>query len=240
MWLMQLLTPEEREQAARFHFERDQNRFAITRGILRVLLAKYTSTPPEDLRFERGPYGKPALARECGADAFHFNVSHSGIWALLAIARSAEVGVDVEKVRADVDLLDVAQAVFSPREFATLRALPDDGSQREAFFACWSRKEAYIKAVGMGVALGLDTFDVSIKPGKPAALLYSAHESDAHDHWTLIDLEVEEGYHAALAIRERQCRILSWDGENSLVASLIEAAHSQISISRLRIWESQH
>jgi 4'-phosphopantetheinyl transferase len=141
--LLQSLSPDERARAARFRFERDRRRFVAGRGALREILGEALGRPPSSIAFAYGPQGKPRLA----ADEIQFNVSHSEGLGLIAVAGDRRVGVDIERVRAKGSGMDVAKRFFSRAEVATLRALPR-GLRTEAFFACWTRKEAYIKARG--------------------------------------------------------------------------------------------
>jgi len=205
------LTADERQRAERYVFERDRTHFVVARGLLRVLLGRYLRQDPPHLRFTYGPQGKPALATDMGGMALRFNVSHSHGLALYAITRGREVGVDVERIRAEVAQEKIAERFFSPREVTVLRALPMS-LQATAFFACWTRKEAYIKAKGDGLALPLDQFDVSLAPGEPAALLRTAWELQEAACWALQDLAPASGYRAALAVAGHAWRLMCWDG----------------------------
>lgn len=149
------LSADERERASRFRVEIHRSRFAAARGLLRLLLARYRSTTPDAVQFAYGQHGKPSLA---GDTTLHFNVSHTEGWAVYALAR-VEVGVDIQELRARTDYARIAARFFSPGEVAELQALPPDRAAR-AFVACWTRKEAYLKARGLGLSL-LSTFDVA-------------------------------------------------------------------------------
>ena len=166
---------------------------------------------PQYLRFTYGPRGKPALATDMGAVSLRFNVSHSHGLALYAMTRGRELGVDVERIRPEIVQEQVAERFFSPREVTTLRALPVP-LQATAFFACWTRKEAYIKATGEGLALPLDQFDVSLAPGEPAALLRTAWDPQEAPRWTMQDLDPAPGYRAAVAVAGHDWRLTCWDG----------------------------
>ena len=171
--LWQLLAPDEQARAERFIFHKDRTHFVVARGLLRVLLGRYLQRHPQHLHFCYGPHGKPELAPDMGDDTLCFNVSHAHGLALYAVTRQRDLGVDVEHVRPGFAEEHIAERFFSPREVAVLRALPV-ALQSTAFFACWTRKEAFIKARGDGLSLPLDQFDVAFAPGEPAALLYTA------------------------------------------------------------------
>ncbi len=208
--LYTLLTSDEQERAGRLYFARDQQHFIIARGVLRLLLSRYTNVPPQHLRFCYGTHGKPALIPEHGGTLWHFNLSHSGGVALYAITRQRQVGVDVERIRPEFAAADnIAERFFSPQEVAALRALPRT-AQIAAFFACWSRKEAYIKARGLGLALPLESFDVSLTPGAPAALLATRDDPAEAGRWRLATLTPASGYAAALAVAGQDWQASCW------------------------------
>lgn len=190
-----MISSDERERAGRFHFDRDRRRYICARGALRQLLARYLDAEAEEFRFSYGPNGKPALAGRFHG-AMTFNVSHSHELALVAIGRGVEIGVDVEAVRPMEDADDIAARFFSPREAAQLRHLPEP-VRRDAFFACWTRKEAYLKALGSGLAKPLDAFDVTFAPGERATLLVHGDPRETA-RWSLTALSPAEGYVGAL------------------------------------------
>jgi 4'-phosphopantetheinyl transferase len=189
----EVLTEAERAQAARFHFEHLRRHYTVARGALRLLLGRYLSADPALIALRTGPKGKPFV------DApLSFNVSHSGDLALLAFTRGPELGIDVEQFRPMPDLLPVARRFFCAEETEELMALPPPARQR-AFFACWTRKEAYIKATGNGLHTPLDQFRVTLRPGEAARFVHIAN--DDAGAWTLHDVVVPEGYAAAVAYR---------------------------------------
>lgn len=205
--MLELLSADERERAARFHFAKDRRHFIVARALLRTLLARYLNLPPHHLSFSYGPYGKPALAGEGESRALlRFNVSHSHGVALYAVARERDVGVDVEYVRRDMVGESIAERFFSAREVAALRALPAE-VQPQAFFNCWTRKEAFIKARGEGLSFPLDRFEVSLDPKEPAALVSVRDDPREASRWSLQALPVEEGYAAALAVEGHAWRL---------------------------------
>ena len=210
--LLSTLSTDERERADRFHFQRDREHFIIARGALRAILGRYLQRDATRVRFYYGPHGKPALANESEDNAFRFNISHSHERALYAITRGREIGVDLERVRPILNVEEIAQRFFSQRETAALRALPPETRTR-AFFACWTRKEAYIKARAEGLSFPLDKFDVSLAPGEPAALLSAPEDPQEASRWTLLELEPGPGYVAALAVEGNGWRLACWDWE---------------------------
>ena len=200
--LEQLLSSDEQARAAHYHFERDRRRFIVARAILRSLLASYTNRLATQIRFSYSRSGKPALAEGSGAH-LSFNLAHSEEVALYAFALEHEIGVDVEQVRALDDALQIAQHYFSPRERALLAAL--SGPERyQAFFSYWTRKEAYLKACGEGLALLNTQLDVLGPAGQPVRL---ADRSGAAD-WFVYDLNVASGYRGALSLRQSDTKIV--------------------------------
>jgi 4'-phosphopantetheinyl transferase len=193
------ISPDEQTRAAQFRFERDHLRFIAARGILRSLLGGYLDADPRSLRFTYNAYGKPALAPSSHErPALLFNLAHSQSLALFAFALDREIGIDVEYMKSDIDCEQVARHSFSTNEQAVLLALPPE-ERIQSFYRCWTRKEAYIKARGLGVSLPLDSFDVSLKPGEPAAVLASREDQGETARWTLCDIAPGEGYAGALA-----------------------------------------
>jgi 4'-phosphopantetheinyl transferase len=188
------LEPQELERAGRFHFEKHRRHFVVARGFLRSVVARYIVSQPAALRFSYGTFGKPALASE---HALRFNLSHSNEVALLAVAADTELGVDVEHIRADFASEDIARRFFSRAEVDVFNALPP-GERVAAFFRCWTRKEAYIKAIGKGLSQALDEFDVTLAPGIAPALLRTPN--DDATRWWMSDIAVGEGYAGALAV----------------------------------------
>ncbi|HEY7780921.1 MAG TPA: 4'-phosphopantetheinyl transferase superfamily protein, partial [Ktedonobacterales bacterium] len=202
-----LLADAEWERVARYHHDRDRRRFVVVRGLLRALLGRYLGQPPRSLRIHYGPHGKPELAptsatigplfdpRDAPRFDLRFNVSHSHGRALFAFARGHEVGVDLEFRRALADAGAIARRYFAAGERAALEALPPE-ARAEAFFTCWARKEAYIKGTGGGMITLLRTFEVSLAPGAPAALLAVPADPSAVGQWSLYDPPPIPGYAA--------------------------------------------
>ena len=206
---LQTLAADERTRAERFYFEKDREHFIVARGVLRAILGGYLNQAPESLSFCYSAHGKPSVAGEFGADAIRFNMSHSHGIALYAVAHGREVGIDIERVRFDVEVAEIAERFFSRREVEMLRTLSTE-DQRQAFFRCWTRKEAYIKARGEGLSLPLDKFDVSLSPGEPAALLSTQPDPSEAARWSLQELTHAPGYVAALAVAGHGWRLACW------------------------------
>lgn len=197
----QLLTNDERARAGRFLLQRDCDRFIAARGLLRITLARYLGQDPGILRFRYGQYGKPTVVQEI-RDHLHFNVAHSHGLALFAVAWDREIGVDLEQIDASLASEEVADRFFSPREADTLRAVPPH-AWPDAFFACWTRKEAYVKARGGGLSISLKDFAVSLPPEEPAIVWSSDSESRETGRWTLKAVNVGALWAAALAVGGR-------------------------------------
>jgi 4'-phosphopantetheinyl transferase len=193
-----LLSADERARADRFRFDIDRRRFTVARGILRVVLGRTLERPPEEIEFSYGNRGKPALRRPADS-VLEFNLSHSHGLALVVTSWGRAVGIDVEFERPELDFRGIAGRFFTPQEFAQIEAQPD-AAQRSAFFRGWTRKEAFLKARGDGLWLGLDQFEVSIDPEVPARLVRTAWDPDEARRWTLHDLEVPHGFAATLAV----------------------------------------
>ena len=195
--LKKVLSPDEMERAERYRFDQHRNEFILTRALLRIVLASYTAQSPESLSFDYSAQGKPALKN--GRPDLRFNVSHTEGLAVLALVREREIGVDAEKIRPQPDAQKLAKRFFSAREQLFLGKLSGDELQR-AFFRCWTRKEAYIKAKGEGLSIPLHAFDVSLEEDQPAALVGTRPDPTEAGRWTLYDLSVGQGYAAALTV----------------------------------------
>jgi 4'-phosphopantetheinyl transferase len=202
-----ILAPDEAARAARFRFDHLRRSFILSRGALRILLGNYLSVAPGGIRFCYGSKGKPALADPV---PIQFNASHSGALALFAFTLGCEVGVDVEQIRRLQDMQEIASRFFCSEETAELMSLPSDERER-AFFFCWTRKEAYVKAVGEGLSIPLDGFRVTLRPNEPARFIHLAHDTSATEAWTLHSVDPAPHYAAALAYRDlpRPVRMLS-------------------------------
>lgn len=199
-----LLSPEESARAARFVFDRDRAKFTVAHVALRHILAPYANAPAASLQIQAAERGKPFLAEH---PAIRFNLSHSGSCALLAVTHNRELGVDIECLKPDRSSEDIVRRFFAPAEVAALMSTPPD-QRVAAFFACWSRKEAYIKARGEGLHIALDSFEVSL--GEDAALLHAEDKA----RWSMYALQAPPGYAAALVVEGSAptVRQLEWSG----------------------------
>lgn len=208
---LECLSPDERARAERFRFDRDRHRFVATRVTLREILGNCLGVPARDVAFQYGPCGKPALAKEMESDV-QFNLSHCRGVALVAVAAGRRVGVDLEFVSPRGAEGRIAERFFSAAEVTALRALPRE-LQEEAFFACWTRKEAYLKGRGEGLSIPLCAFSVSLAPGEPLALLGHAAAPEEARAWSLRSLETVPGFATALAVEGEGWRLeeRSWD-----------------------------
>jgi len=208
--LQSMLADDERNRAARFHFDRDRNRYIQGRAALRVLLGRYLDIPPREVRLQYQAHGKPELAPPGDSRSLRFNVSNSGGLALIAAGGGRELGIDVEKVRPLPDLLDVARRFFSAREVKALLAT-DANRRGEAFFACWTRKEAFLKVTGAGLSYPLSAFSVSVDPDGPGEMLELTEPRDVACEWSLCDVEVGRGFRGALAWEGGSQRLQFWE-----------------------------
>jgi len=193
-----LLSDDEQSRAGRFTAPGLRERFIAGRGLLRTILGRYLNVSPERIAFRYNGYGKPAIA-EPDSSPVAFNLSHSGDLALVGLAHSRQIGVDIERHRPEVNCRELANHFFAQAEIAALAATPDE-QLAAAFFACWTRKEAYIKAVGRGLSTPLDGFAVNLEPEGPARLL-AVHDSPAEvDRWRVETLRPAPGYSAAVCV----------------------------------------
>lgn len=207
--LSQTLSLDERTKAQRFHFEQDRKHFIIRHGILRTILGCYLSVEASRLQFCYGKNGKPALANIFGKGKIHFNLSYSHGIALFAFAQDHEIGIDIEHVRDISEIDQIAEQFFSVTENAVFSSLPES-EKKEAFFNCWTRKEAFIKAIGCGLYLPLEKFDVSVAPGEQARLLRIDGDSKRACRWTIQDLKPTSGFAAAFAVEVRRWQLHCW------------------------------
>jgi 4'-phosphopantetheinyl transferase len=206
-----ILSPDEVARASRFQFEKDRIHFTRCRCALRHILADYLAIANGEIRFEYSTSGKPQLAADQNPRALQFNVSHSANIALIAVSSEHQLGVDVEKIRGDVDVDALAERFFSLRECAGLRALPDD-LRVPGFFACWTRKEAFLKATGSGLSFPLADFSVTTHPDHAPELEDIRGNPEGGKQWSLSDLQVD-GYRAAMALDSSHFKLKTYAWE---------------------------
>jgi 4'-phosphopantetheinyl transferase len=206
--LESLLSHDEHERALRFRFDTDRARYVVGRGVLRLLLGRYSGLDAACIGLEYGRHQKPALAE--GERPF-FNLAHAGTIVLYVFSSCFPVGVDVELMQPELPGEGIAEHFFSPLEVATLRSLPEQ-QRAGAFLACWTRKEAFVKARGDGLTLALDSFDVTLAPDEPAAVLRTGWSADEHLRWKLLDLsDPASAQVAALAAPEPEWQCVARD-----------------------------
>jgi 4'-phosphopantetheinyl transferase len=205
----EVLSSDERKRAARFHFPDDRQRFVASRALLRTILAAFLNIDAKELRFSYSKKDKPFVGPAHADSGMTFNMSHSGGIALYAFGRRREIGVDVEQIRSDLDIEPIARRFFSVLEQQQLAALPED-ARVDAFFRCWTRKEAYIKAIGDGLSLPLSQFDVSLDSLGTNALLATRPDSSVAGQWRLREVPGGAGYSAALCVRGQDWKLKHW------------------------------
>lgn len=195
------LSVEEQTRAARLVREELRSRYVIAHGWARKILARYLGLLPGEIRYEYGDYGKPRIQPTGSSARVDFNLTHSGDIALIAVTPGTQVGIDIEAHNRKTDFLELAARTFSVAEREALAALADDETLLTAgFFACWTRKEAYLKATGHGISGGLEHFDVSLTPGQPARLLRDERDPGATNRWNMREITVSPGYSAAVVV----------------------------------------
>ncbi len=199
------LSPDEASRAARFHFARDRDRFIASRGALREVLGAYMSISPGAIELCYGIHGKPALRVVDSGLPIRFNISHADGLAVFAFVRGREIGIDLEPIANAFPGEEIAARHFSAQELAELRAL-QPAERAEGFSLCWTRKEAYAKARGLGLEIGLDSFSVSLTPGQPESL-----QSEDSSRWTLRSFRPASNFVAAIVSEGPMCALRYWD-----------------------------
>ena len=190
-----LLSLKETARANSFKFAKDRRVYILARGLLRILSGRYLNKIPKNIKFDYGEYGKPNYNFQT---PIKFNISHSGNIIVMAFARNCEIGVDIEKIKDDFDVIDIAQHFFSPDEIQTLEALPEK-ERVHGFYRCWTRKESFIKAKGSGLSFPLTSFSVSLDADR-AELLRTDWDAAEKEEWRLFSFEPAYGYLGALSV----------------------------------------
>jgi 4'-phosphopantetheinyl transferase len=197
--LLGILSADELERVGRFHFERDQKRFIVARGILRKILSRYLKMNPRNLCFEYTSRGKPVLATNSGYDTLRFNLSHSSAFALYAVTRGRNIGIDIERVRDDIDVEQIAQRYFSQGEISSLERTHKN-KRSGVFFQYWTRKEAFIKATGEGISFPMEQCDVTLISGRGWSPITLPDDNREGPCWYGQDLFPGRGYAAAIVV----------------------------------------
>ncbi len=195
--MLRPLSPQECDRANRLQFERDRRRFIVSHGVMRIILSRYLGCEPEQVQYQMTENGKPFLEKK---PELHFNLAHSHEIALIAVTPLGEIGIDVEYIRPLEDINRLARQCFSAQEYQQYISLPAPEKQ-QAFFTCWTRKEAFLKALGSGLAFPLDNFTVSLLSTEPARLVMVSGKHNESTDWTLQAIDCEAKYSAAFALR---------------------------------------
>jgi 4'-phosphopantetheinyl transferase len=202
-----MLSCSERDRAERFHFAADRQAYIARHAAIRQILARFLNQKAEELSFTTGPHGKPQLDGLAPDLRLRFNISRSASICLCAVARGRDVGVDIELVREIENLESLVQSQFSPAESSEILSLPDE-LRREAFFRCWTRKEAFVKANGQGLSIPLDLFTVSVQ--LDAAVVETRFDPDEVDRWSLVDVSPAVDYIACVAVSRGDFTVSGW------------------------------
>jgi 4'-phosphopantetheinyl transferase len=202
----EILSADERDRAARFRFEIDRTRFLRRRAALRVILGGYLGAPPAEVSYSENAFGKPGLGGNRADAGLSFNTSHSDALALIAVSRCRRLGIDIERLRPLVEAERIAASYFAAGEAAAFAALPA-GDRVAGFYNAWTRKEAVVKALGGGLSIPLDSFEVSLRPGDRAAILECRADAELAAELELIHLECCASYVGAVACDARAATI---------------------------------
>ena len=205
------ISKKEQNKAARFHFGEDQERFILSHGFLRIIISSYLNQEPDNFQFSFSKYGKPSLKNNQGDEILSFNISHSADKAIFAITRNRMIGIDIERIVEGFPCEEIAERFFSPKENEELLKIEPGNLRELAFFTTWTRKEAYIKALGDGLSMPLDQFDVSVSPHEPAKLIANRRDPKEVSRWTLMDLKTSPGFVSTLAAQGSDLRISYWE-----------------------------
>jgi len=198
-----LLSPDELQKAYRYKFEKDRDHYIAGRALLRRILGKYLNQSPDNIIFSYSEKGKPYIKESL----VKFNLAHSGGKAVFAIAENTEVGIDIEYMRELPDAIHIAKRFFSDEEVNVLLKVSED-EIRTAFFNCWTRKEAFIKAVGEGLSYPLKDFTVTIIPGVNPEIKWIKDKDDEVKEWSLVNIQTDQNYVSSLAVKAAEVIII--------------------------------
>jgi len=210
-----LLSDSERGKAGAFRFAKDRDRYVIRHGLLRLILRRYVGQPAAEIQFQYGKHGKPEIILERNGPLF-FNASDSGNIAVWAVTPACPVGVDIESIQPISDARGVARHFFVERETATLEALPAD-AQLAAFYSCWTRKEALLKATGEGITESLKKVEVTVAPDDPPGVASISGDAQAGREWQLQPFSPASGYLGCLAYRNAPLLVFHWRVSESVL-----------------------
>lgn len=195
------LAKDEKDRAKRFYFEKDYNAYLLSRGILRSILAQYTGISPQAISLKYTLYGKPFLDPLQNSTGLYFNISHTHHCILYALTRNIEIGIDVEYLKSYLDYRGIAKSFFSNYEYQGLIETHHE-QQRVLFYKIWTCKEAFIKAIGLGLSYSLADFDVDVQENQPAKMLNIKNAPDEAKQWKLCSFSPADGYIAAIATKQ--------------------------------------
>lgn len=209
----ELLSEDEQQRAKKYFYHKDQQRFTIIRSTLRKILGRYLKCSPRELKFSYGQWGKPELLQESflNDQKICFNQSHSGDLCLFAFGLNCRIGIDIEKILSMSDIDELADRFFTAKEAAILRTFSGDKKLR-IFFNCWTRKEAFVKALGRGLSYSVDQFEVSIVPGEPVEVKNIQNSEHAAIQWSMYDVAMGTNYAAALCVEGKVLNFQWWKG----------------------------
>ncbi|MGM0402599.1 MAG: 4'-phosphopantetheinyl transferase family protein [Thermodesulfobacteriota bacterium] len=210
--LFNLLSADEQSRAERFLYPVHRGRYIAARGILRQILGAYLGIGPQKIRFSTCSHGKPRLENPLHRCGLRFNLSHSHGIAMYAVAENRDVGIDVEYLGRPCRELQIARRFFAPEEAEAIASLSEK-NRRKAFFVCWTRKEALLKAKGVGLSIPLDRFAVSVRPEDPPALLHTAWNEKDRLQWRLFTVDPGPDYVASLAVEKGTSQLRFFDAD---------------------------
>lgn len=210
---LSVLSEDEKARADKFRFRRDRLIYVLARGVLRKLLASYIGKAANQIDFEYNEQGKPSVR---SASNVKFNVSHSRDMILIGFTRKVDIGVDIEWNKRPIEIQEVAKSFFSDGEVSDLLGLPEK-DQLAAFYNCWTRKEAFIKAKGGGLSIPLDQFEVSLKPDLPPRLMSVRWDQQEVAKWNMERFYIDNDYTCAVITDSKDLTWQNYDGQHLLL-----------------------